>query len=122
MEIYAARDANLSACPMSFPRKTNISTWAGSTAPGFGTYLSRPIPAACLPFGVRIRRGNAVDCTGMRQIGITTMENIKGGPEYCTLNKKEQIQPVDCFSPEVLGRTWTTTLGMARQHLAPALP
>lgn len=51
------------ACPIIFPRKTNISTWAGDVAPGLGTYRSRPTPAAWTPFGVRISSGSAVDCT-----------------------------------------------------------
>lgn len=49
------------ACPIIFPRKTNISTWAGDVAPGLGTYRSRPTPAAWTPFGVRMSRGSAVD-------------------------------------------------------------
>ena len=57
----------LMACPIIFPRNTNISTWAGDVAPGLGTYRSRPTPAAWTPFGVRISSGRAVDCTRVGQ-------------------------------------------------------
>lgn len=61
--FHQAHSCYLMACPIIFPRKTNISTWAGDVAPGLGTYRSRPTPAAWTPFGVRISSGSAVDCT-----------------------------------------------------------
>lgn len=65
-ELYLP-SSYLMACPMIFPRKTNISTWSGDVAPGFGTYRSRPMPAAWTPFGVRISSGSALDCAEDRK-------------------------------------------------------